>query len=113
MTNTTYSTAATAIRGGQRAGMKDPRAIKKEGGRWAVVDGASPLFDASKRVMSKVKNPVKLVWDLCFDHPTAKRKDILALAIEAGVSKNTAAAQYQYWRQATGASKPRTSQKPA
>lgn len=106
-TVTTYATAATAIRGGKRKGMKDPRAVPHDDGRFTVMDGSSPLFDATKRVMSKVKNPVKLVWDLCFDHPQAKRKDILAMAIEAGVSRNTAATQYQYWRQAEGRSKQR------
>lgn len=102
-TGTTYSSAATAIRGGKRKGMKDPRAVAHADGRFTVVDGVSPLYDATKRVMSKVKKPVRLVWDLCFDHPKAKRRDIIAMAIEAGVSKNTAATQYQYWRQANAA----------
>lgn len=101
---TTYATASTAIRGGKRAGLKNPVAKKQADGRFIVGEG-SPLYDASLRAMSKVKNPVKLVWDLCFDHPQAKRRDILAMAIEMGVSKNTASTQYQYWRQAEGRSK--------
>ena len=104
MTNETktYSSKATAKRGAERAGIKNPVLSERPDGRWVIGALASPLYDASLRVKSEVKNPVKLVWDLCFEQPKAKRKDIVSRAIDLGVSLNTARTQYQYWRKAAG-----------
>ncbi len=66
-----------------------------------IVKSRSPLYNAKLRAKSKVKSPVKLVWDLCFDHPKAKRRDIVDMAIKKGVAMNTAKSQYQYWRSAS------------
>lgn len=98
----TYSSRATAIRGAQRAGHKIAMVEQREDGRWIITSNNSPLYNAELRVKSEVRNPVKLVWDLCFDNPGAKRRDIVAKAIALGVSLNTARTQYQYWRKAEG-----------
>lgn len=100
----TYASAASAIRAAKNDGIKNPRVIERADGRFTAHDEKSPLFHAKKRAASKCKNPVKTVWDLCFSHPEAKRRDIVTMAIELGVSKNTAATQYQYWRTAEKAS---------
>lgn len=98
----TYSTRATAIRGAQRAGHKIAMVEQRKDGRWIITSNNSPLYNAELRVKSEVASPVQLVWDLCFNHPTMARRDIVTMAIEAGVSPNTARTQYQRWREAKG-----------
>lgn len=97
-----YADKASAVRGGKRKGIRYPEYIDLHDGRVAVRKKGSALHDASQRIKSEVKNPVKLVWDLCFSQPKAKRRDIVNAAIEKGVSMNTAKTQYQYWRKAAG-----------
>lgn len=50
---------------------------------------------------STISNPVKFVWDLAQEmvkaDPTARRKDIIEAAINAGVAGYTARTQYQAW----------------
>lgn len=97
-----YSSKQTAARGAKRHRIKRPEFIELHDGRIVVREKGVALHDASQRIKSDVENPVKLVWDLCFKHPKAKRRDIVTKAIEAGVSLNTAKTQYQYWRKASG-----------
>lgn len=95
-----YTTEASAKRAAKR--LKKPTIIKLEDDKMLVRETkGDPLHNAELRVKSSVSNPVKLVWDLCFKHPKAKRRDIVTMAIEAGVSLNTAKTQYQYWRTAS------------
>lgn len=101
MTNV-YANRMGAIKAAKRKGIKKPEYIELPDGRVAVRKKGSALHDATQRIKSEVKNPVKLVWDLCFNHPKAKRRDIVNMAIEKGVSLNTAKSQYQYWRKAEG-----------
>jgi len=98
----TYSSKATAIRGAKRAGVKSTTVSQLSNGRWIVGEPLSPLYNAELRVKSEVKSPCALVWELCFKHPTAKRRDVVSMAIEAGVSRNTAQSNYQAWRKASG-----------
>ena len=100
--STVYANKASATKAAKRKGIKHPEYIELHDGRVAVREKGSALHDASARIKSEVKNPVKYVWDLCFKMPKAKRRDIVTLAIEAGVSANTAKSQYQYWRKASG-----------
>lgn len=98
-----YATEATALKNAERSGFKKPIVTEHKNGKFSVKE--SPLYQADARKRSKCGNPVKTVWDLCFNHPEAKRRDIVTMAIEMGVSKNTAATQYQYWRSAELSSK--------
>lgn len=100
----TYASKATAIRGGKRAGLTNPEVAQRADGRWIVTTSTSPLYNAELRVKSKVKSPVRLVWDICFANKTASRSEIVSKAIAAGVSLNTARTQYQRWREAEGLS---------
>ncbi len=101
MTNV-YADKKGAAKAAKRRGLKKPEFIPMADGRVAVREKGSALHDAEQRIKSEIKNPVKTVWDLCFKHPKAKRRDIVTRAIEAGVSPNTAKSQYQYWRKASG-----------
>lgn len=98
----TYANMKSAKQSKKTKAMKNPEFLETPEGRIMVREKGSALYDASLRVKSEVDSPVKLVWDLCFNHPNAKRRDIVAMAIEAGVSLNTARTQYQYWRKAAG-----------
>jgi len=46
---------------------------------------------------SKVENPTRLMWDLCDSMKGKRRKDVIAKAIEQGISYYTARTQYQSW----------------
>jgi len=98
----TYANKKGAVAGAKRKRIKNPEFVELANGRVAVREKGAALHDASQRIKSAIKSPVKLVWDLCFDHPKAKRRDIVNMAIEKGVSPNTAKSQYQYWRKASG-----------
>ena len=100
--NKTYATKATATRGAKRLELTKFD-IVPAGDRFELRDLSRPLYDASKRVRSKIDSPVRTVWDICIEFGMdMPRKDILAKAIEAGVSVNTAKSQYQSWRKAAG-----------
>lgn len=102
MKQVVYTTEASAKRAAKR--LKKPAIIKLADETLLVRETkGDPLHNSELRVKSSVKSPVKLVWDLCFKHPKAKRRDIVTMAIEAGVSLNTAKTQYQYWRKASSA----------
>lgn len=101
MKQVVYSTQASANRAAKR--LKKPTIIKLADDKLIVRETkGDPLHNADQRVKSAIEHPVKMVWDLCFKHPKAKRRDIVTMAIEAGVSLNTAKTQYQYWRKASG-----------
>lgn len=98
-----YANQASATKAARRSGIKKPEFVTLTDGKVLLRDTkGDPLHNAELRVRSVIQNPVKVVWDLCFKHPKAKRRDIVTMAIEAGVSLNTAKTQYQYWRRASG-----------
>lgn len=59
------------------------------------------------RAKSDVEKPSEIVFRLADAKPEAPRKDIVAEAVAAGVTINTANAAYQHWRKARGLTKPR------
>lgn len=54
------------------------------------------------KVRSSLVSPVKFMWDMLDAEPGLARKDAVRRGIEAGVSPNTAATQFQWWRKARG-----------
>jgi hypothetical protein len=54
------------------------------------------------KVRSSLVSPVKFMWDMLDAEPGLARKDAVARGIAAGVSPNTAATQFQWWRKARG-----------
>ena len=101
--NKTYSTKATATRAAKRFNFIKFDVVPNDNGRFELRDLSRPLYNNAARVKSTVKGPVAIVWDLCIEHGKSQpRKNIVAMAIEAGVSINTAKSQYQSWRRAEG-----------
>jgi hypothetical protein len=85
--NAEWGKAIDAPRGAKAA--KAPK-VKAEGS------------NRSPYLKSDVADPRAVVFSLADASPDAKRKDIVAKAIEMGVTPNTANAQYQVWRKARG-----------
>jgi hypothetical protein len=54
------------------------------------------------KVRSSLVSPVKFMWDMLDAEPGLARKEAVRRGIEAGVSPNTAATQFQWWRKARG-----------
>lgn len=54
---------------------------------------------------STVDGAVQVVWDLCAAMPDARRKDVIAAAVEKGVAFYTARTQYQKWFKAQKSNK--------
>lgn len=52
---------------------------------------------------SKVPNPCLFVWETCIAMQGARRRDVIAACVAAGVSYGTARTQYQAWYSATKA----------
>lgn len=102
--NATYATKATATRGIKRAGITNPGLVEREDGRIEVRDLDRPLYNHAAREKSATKGAVAIVWDLAAKMIAegAKRKDIVAACVEAGVALNTAKTQIQYYRKAAG-----------
>ena len=46
---------------------------------------------------TKASGPVARVWQLASSMPRAKRKDVVAACVNAGVNIHTAKTQYQRW----------------
>lgn len=46
---------------------------------------------------STAKGPVARMWDLCNEMQQERRKDVIAAAVDAGISYYTARTQYQLW----------------
>ena len=51
--------------------------------------------EAQPKTKSEIKNPVKAVWEIADKMWGARRKDIIAACVEAGIAYNTARTQYQ------------------
>ena len=49
------------------------------------------------RGASSVENPTQVMWDLCDKMQGSRRKDVIAAAVEKGISYYTARTQYQLW----------------
>ena len=48
--------------------------------------------------VSEVVRPCQLVWDIAEGMPGAKRGEVIAACVEAGIAFYTARTQYQQWR---------------
>lgn len=59
-----------------------------------------PTSKYHNRDRSTVQKPVALVWGLCDNNPGVPRKDIIKMAVDLGVSPNTASTQYSFWKKA-------------
>lgn len=46
---------------------------------------------------SSIESPVAVMWNLCDEMQEAKRKDVIAAAVQKGVGYYTARTQYQLW----------------
>lgn len=101
--NPTFAHKGSATRAAKRDGLVNFD-IRAKGDKIELRDLDRPLYNDAAREKSTIKGAVGIVWDLCAEMiPTgAKRKDIVALAVEAGVALNTAKTQYQYYRKAAG-----------
>lgn len=106
--NPTFATPATAKRGAKARALENFKIVPK-GDRVELRDMDRPLYNNAAREKSVVEGAVGIVWDLCADMiPNgAKRKEIVAKAVEMGVALNTARTQYQYYRKAAGLVKER------
>lgn len=100
--NDTYTTKATAVRGARRKQIKNVAIVETKTGRFEIQDRDRPIYNHAKRKKSSVTSPVAMVWDICCNNTGAKRKDIIDMAVNAGIAINTAKSQYQAWRQASG-----------
>lgn len=86
--------------------------MKKQEQETQVEAPVAPKLTAEQRKLAKrgkstMPEPVKGMWSLC-DRVTAKsngtkinRKDMIALAVKAGIAPHTASTQYQSWFSAT------------
>jgi hypothetical protein len=108
--NPVYASKSTAKRGAQRHGIANPKLIALPDGKVEVRDMDRPLYNWAVREKSEVKGAVAIVWDIAkaaYDAGDARRKDIIAACVEAGVALNTAKTQLQHYRAAAGLVKAR------
>jgi hypothetical protein len=126
-TTTTYASKSTAIRGAQRklgAKAAEGKAFKvksTDDGRfyWQLVAKADKAKPAAKAkgvkanaapvttlatmreqtagYLSSIESPCVVVFDLADKMKGARRRDVIAAAVEAGVNYYTARTQYQIW----------------
>lgn len=101
--NATYAHKSSAAKAAKKAELANFEIIQK-GDRFELRDLDRPLYNDAARKKSTVEGAVGIVWDLCAELiPTgAKRRDIVAKAVDLGVALNTARTQYQYYRKAAG-----------
>lgn len=101
--NATYAHKGSAQKAARKQGLENFD-IRTKGDRFELRDLDRPLYNDAAREKSTVEGAVGIVWDLCAEMiPTgAKRRDIVAKAVELGVALNTAKTQYQYYRKAAG-----------
>lgn len=52
---------------------------------------------------STIGSPCKAVWDMAGDMPGARRKEVIAACVKAGIAFYTARTQYQQWKTASKA----------
>lgn len=102
--NPTYANKATAKRGAARKGIANPAFITLEDGRIEVRDLDRPLYNSAAREKSATKGAVGMVWDIAkaMYAKDARRKEIIAACVEAGIALNTAKTQLQHYRKAAG-----------
>lgn len=53
--------------------------------------------DSAMRGKSVVENPTNLVWQIAASMPGARRRDVIAACVDAGIAFYTARTQYQKW----------------
>lgn len=70
---------------------------KKKAQSKAKKTGTYATLAAQHTGASTVEHPVQAMWNLCDKMQTARRKDVIAAAVEMGVSYYTARTQYQLW----------------
>lgn len=56
--------------------------------------------DGDLKGKSSIDSPCRVVWDIAEEMEGARRKDILAACVEAGIAFYTARTQYQKYREA-------------
>lgn len=71
---------------------------KVEGKTKHYVSKTEPDSKYHLRNRSSATKPCHIVRELAAANPTLPRKDVIALCLEAGVDKNTAATQYSLWK---------------
>jgi len=105
-----YANLKGAKAAAKRQNIENPRFDETPDGRVTLTDNSRPLYNHEARVKSTIKGAVAIVWGLAdtMHKQGAKRGEIVAAAIEQGVSPNTAKTQYQYWRKASGLVKARS-----
>lgn len=99
MSTKTYSSKANANRAAKTAGHLNFEAVKV-GDRWAFRVKAVNTLQAN-RGSSTVDGPVARVWEIAENNRNARRKDVVQMAVNAGVAYYTARTQYQAWYTAT------------
>lgn len=85
-----YSSMSSAKRGAKRADLSNPSFTTRNDGKIVVTEKSSVA------TTSTVKSPVSKFRGM-FDemYGSARRKDVIAAAMKAGIAKNTAATYYQ------------------
>ena len=104
----TYAIKSSAIRWTKKnigADYKEKGTIEKgEDGFFGFVPTPvkEPTIVAKKEIVHKstIGSPCRVVWDIAEEMEGAKRKDVLAACVEAGVAFYTARTQYQKYREA-------------
>lgn len=110
----TYSSKSNAKRAAKSQGLdlETINIVEQAAGQWAIeeakveapqkkeapvayVDG--PITAHKGGSKSTVERPCHLVWELAESMPGARRKDVIAAAVEKGVAFYTARTQYQQW----------------
>lgn len=96
----TYSTMSAAKRGAVRAKLTNPIFTKTDEGKVFVTEQklvASPKQN-KRRTVSSIDSPVAVFRELfTANFGKIKRGELIKLAVEHGVAKNTAATHYQTW----------------
>lgn len=70
----------------------------------ALIDQGDKLADVQavntdplRPRISTIPRATKKVWDIADNMPNAKRKDVIAACVQAGIAYGTARTQYQHW----------------
>ena len=98
-TNKFYTVKSSANRALKAAGNPEGYYVNQTAQGWHV---AKPVAEAkpakAKKEPSEKRNGnCKRVWDLADEMVDAKRKDVIAACVEAGINLGTARTQYQSW----------------
>ena len=97
----------SALKAAKRMSLENFDVVENDNGKFELRDLSRPLYNDAAREKSTVEGAVGIVWDLCKEMipAGAKRREIVAKAVDAGVALNTARTQYQYYRKAAGLTK--------